>query len=48
MNLFFRNMTLYDQTKITKLEHTSTVQDALPAKIHVRDGILRFVEAPLK
>jgi len=29
-------MTLYDQTKMTELEHTATVQKALPAKIGIR------------
>jgi len=31
-------MTLYGQTKMTELEHETTVQKALPAKIGIRNG----------
>jgi len=37
---FLENMTLYDQTKMTELEHTVQLlyKEALPAKISMRDG----------
>jgi len=38
MTLFFRKYYLYDETKTTELEHTTTVQETLPACGH---GLLK-------
>jgi len=45
---FSENMTLYDQTKMIELEHTTAVQSSITSETGIRDGSPSFVEAPLK
>jgi len=41
-------MTLYDQTRITKLEYTSTIERSITSENQHKRWYLCFVEAPLK